>query len=54
MKTSRRHDEVDCESKIIGGLTPVEIKDYDGYSSLLPDDSSFLFYYDQNKLRKCS
>ena len=21
---------------------------------LLPDDSSLLFYYDQNKLRKCS
>ena len=46
IKSSKKHKEIDCLSKILGGLAPVEIKNYNGYSDLLPDNSSFLFFYD--------
>ena len=40
-------------SKIMGGLSSVSIKNYNGFTNLLPDNSSLVFFYDEKKLRKC-
>ena len=37
----------------MGGLIPEKIKNYKGWSKIFPEDSSFLFFYEDNKLRKC-
>jgi hypothetical protein len=38
----------------MGGLSPFQIKNYNGWSELLPDNSSLVFFYENNKIRKCS
>ena len=40
-------------NKIMGGLIPVKLQNYNGWSSVLPDNSSLVFFYDDNKLRQC-
>ena len=37
----------------MGGLSPVQIKNYNGFTDLLPDNSSLVFFYDEDQLRKC-
>ena len=53
MKSSTNHEAKNCKSKIMGGLSPVHIKNYNGFTELLPDNSSLVFFFDENKLRKC-
>ena len=38
----------------MGGLSPVQIKNYNGFTDLLPDNSSLVFFYDEDQLRKCN
>ena len=37
----------------MGGLSPIQIKNYNGFTKLLPEYSSLVFFYDKNKLREC-
>ena len=37
----------------MGGLIPRKSQDYNGWSSELSDNSSLVFFYDDDKLRKC-
>jgi hypothetical protein len=40
--------------KIMGGLIPIKFQKLNGsYSSALADNSSLIFFYDDNKFRKC-
>ena len=38
---------------VMGGLIPVKIKNYNGWSPIFEDNSSFLFFFEDNNLRKC-
>ena len=38
-------------NKIMGGLIPIKFQELNAPSAL-PDNSSFVFFYDDNKLRK--
>ena len=38
----------------MGTLIPIKVKNFAGVSTYFEDDSSFVFFYDDNKLRKCS
>ena len=38
----------------MGGLSPVQINNYSGFTDLLPNNSSFVFFYDEDQLIKCS
>lgn len=38
---------------IMGGLIPVKIQNYKGWSPIFVENSSFLFFYEENDLRKC-
>ena len=48
IKSSTKHKGKDCKSKIMGGLSPVQIKNYSGFTDLLPNNSSFVFFYDED------
>ena len=37
----------------MGGLVPLKIQDYRGWSPVFPDNSSFLFFYEDNEFRLC-
>ncbi len=37
----------------MGGLLPIKLKNYYGWSSVLPDNSSFLFFFEKNEIKKC-
>ena len=38
---------------LMGGLIPLKIQDYKGWSPKVPDDSSFLFFYEDDNFRLC-
>ena len=40
--------------QIMGGLLPIKLKNYNGWSPVLPDNSSFLFFFEKDKIKKCS
>jgi len=38
---------------LMGGLIPLKVQDYKGWSPVFPDDSSFLFFYEDENFRLC-
>jgi hypothetical protein len=37
----------------MGGLIPKKFQNLNSWSSAFPDNSSLVFYFDENKFRKC-
>ena len=38
VKSSDNHKGKQCQSKIMGGLSPIQLKNYDGYSKVFGDN----------------
>ena len=54
IKSNDTHKGNKCKSKIMGGLSPIQFKNYEGDSQIFENNSSFIFFYDDVKLRNCS